>query len=50
MDLRNVMVQLAQVGDLLDLLHEGEGYMEDNAQNSGLCNWIWDYREYIQFI
>lgn len=50
MDLRNMMVQLAQVGDLLDLLHDGEGYMKDNVQRPGLCNWVWDYRGYIQFI
>lgn len=32
-----VRVQLAQVDDLLDLLHEGEGGIKDKSQSSSLC-------------
>lgn len=39
-------VQLAQVDDLLDLLHEGEGGIKDNSQSSSLCIWVGDYRKY----
>lgn len=41
---------MAQGADLLDLLHEGEGGIKDNAQSSSLCNWVGDYRKYMQFI
>lgn len=43
-------MQLAQGGDLLDLLHEGGGDIKANSQSPSICNWLGTYRKYVQFI